>query len=109
MGNTVYEYTCCMSGDNDGEQCGDCCTSDTAVATAMILIGAGVGGVCFLLCCGVCIGYLIYKNGRSKAPETSLAVPQQALAVAMPEPAIEMAMVTAVPGKDQKVKASLQL
>ena len=114
LGTNIYEYTCCSSGDNEGEECGDCCTSDSAVASAMILIGAGVGGFLFLLCCGCIIGYVIYSNSQKrKAPQSAMAIPQQALAVALPaEPsaAIEMAVVTAAdPVSDRKLKASLQL
>ena len=35
-GQHVFEYTCCMSGDNVGEECGDCCVDYESILIAII-------------------------------------------------------------------------
>jgi hypothetical protein len=52
----VVEYTCCMSGDNVGEECGDCCVDYESILIA--IIGGVVGGVVVLICCAIAICYV---------------------------------------------------
>ena len=79
--NTMVEYTCCMSGDNVGEECGDCCVDYESILIA--IIGGVVGGVVFLICCAIAICYV--------AKCACFAKNVASVAVAPPVATIEMA------------------
>ena len=47
-----YEYTCCNDGTGDGPECGDCCSTDGTIITAIIFM-------ILMPCCCIMIGVLI--------------------------------------------------
>ena len=102
----VFEYTCCMSGDNVGEECGDCCVDYESILIA--IIGGVVGGVVCLVCCAIAICY-VAKCACFAKNAPVMAAPPTAAVVEMVPPMQQMVALQPQNAKSGSFSTSTQL
>ena len=103
----VVDYTCCMSGDNVGEECGDCCVDYESILIA--IIGGVVGGVVCLVCCAIAICYVAKCACFAKNVAPVAAAPPTAAVVEMVPPMQQMVALQPQNAKSGSFSTSTQV
>ena len=84
-GKTYYQYTCCISGSTDGEECGDCCTNWVLIIVLPIVFVIVVG-------LGCCIR-LQNKRRATQSAQVQMQTFAQQPAVRMGQPVVQQGVI----------------